>query len=379
MLKSFYVLLLEDKNKLIKLYCHNIYFFNIKYYNNKVLLYVDEDNYTKLLKYFNIYGISLYKIGGLKKYQLLLRKYRLFIICMLISILIIFTLSKIVFNINIMTDNKELKSIIKKELDLYGISKYHFSKSYNEKEEIKKKILNDYHDKIEWLEIDLVGTKYYIYVLERKKEVVNNNHIYQDVVAKKNAIITEIKSSKGEIIKKVNDYVNKGDTIISGKIIKNDEVKNIVKAEGIVFGETWYNVRVELPYTYYEKKYTGNYYNTFTISFFNHRLSFMKDKYQEKEYVDKLIIGHNLLPISFNRTKVLETNNSLNIYTYDMALSQGMIIAKEKLENNLSKDAKIISQKKLKLYEENNIIIIEVFFKVYENITDYKSIQKEGE
>ena len=53
-------------------------------------------------------------------------------------------------------------------------------------------------------------------------------------------------------------------------------------------------------------------------------------------------------------------------------------IAKEKLESNLDSSAKILLQKKLKLYEENNIIVIEVFFKVYENITDYENIQEEG-
>ncbi len=379
MLKSYYILLLEDQRKLINLYHHNIYFFKIKYHGDKTFLYADEENYLKMLKYFQLYGISLYKIGGLKKYYLLFKKYQIFTICMLISIIIILVLSHLIFDVSIMTDNKELKNIIKNELEILGISKYRFSKSYEEKEEIKKKILNDYQDKIEWLEIDLVGTKYYIYVLERKKQEENDYFLYQDIVAKKNAVITEIKSSKGEIIKKVNDYVNKGDTIISGQIKKNDEVKNLVKAEGVVYGETWYNVRVELPYTYYEKKYTGNYYNTFTISLFNNRLSLKKDNYQEKEYVDKTILGSNLLPISLNKSKVLEVKNNLNIYTYDSALLHGMTIAKEKLVKNLNSDAKILSQKKLKLYEENSIIIVEVFFKVYENITDYKSIQKEGE
>ena len=42
--------------------------------------------------------------------------------------------------------------------------------------------------------------------------------------------------------------------------------------------------------------------------------------------------------------------------------------------NSLSKDSKIILQKKLKLYEENSKIIIVVFHKVYEDVTDYQKI-----
>ena len=161
--------------------------------------------------------------------------------------------------------------------------------------------------------------------------------------------------------------------------MKSPEVKNIVKAEGQIYGETWYNVKVELPYTYNEKRYTGNVYNTITLSIFDKRFSlFKKDRYKEKEYVDDTILYNPLLPISLNKTRVIEINNSINFYTYDTALEKGMNIAREKLENSLNNDAKILSQKKLKLYEENNIIIIEIFFKVYEDITDYEDILEEG-
>ena len=53
-----------------------------------------------------------------------------------------------------------------------------------------------------------------------------------------------------EILKKINDYVNKGDVIISGLIMKKDEIKDFVEAHGSVYGETWYNVKVILPRTY---------------------------------------------------------------------------------------------------------------------------------
>ena len=54
-------------------------------------------------------------------------------------------------------------------------------------------------------------------------------------------------------------------------------------------------------------------------------------------------------------------------------------MAKEKLLNSLQGDSKILYQKKLKLYEENSTIIVEVFFKVYEDITDYKNIEIKGD
>ena len=373
MFKSYYILELSDKKRLLDLYKQGIYFFKIKYVNNKVYLYIDEENYLKIKKYFNIYNISLYKIYGFKRYKKFLIKYQFFIISMIIALLIIYVLSNIIFDVNIMTDNKELKSLLEYELKENNLVKYRFVKSFKEKEQIKNRILNDYKDKIEWLEIERIGTKYVIKLLERKLNNTIDNNKFRNVIAKKNAIIMNIKSSKGEIVKKEYDYVNKGDVIISGNIVKNDEIKNKVRAEGMIYGETWYNVKVELPISYHEKRYTGNSYNSLMLSFFNKRFYlFNKKRYIEEEYVDKPILTNLLLPFSLNKTKIFEIKDVTNLYTYDLALERGITIAREKLESNLGSDAKILSQKKLKLYEENNIIVIEVFFSVYEDITDYE-------
>ncbi len=373
MFKNYYILVLTDKKRILDLYKQNIYFFKIKYTKDKIYLYVNEENYLKINKYLKIYNISLYKKCGLNHYKDLIVKYRYFIISMFISILIIFILSNIIFEVNIMSDNKELVSIIDQELKEYNLSKYHFVKSYDDKEKIKNKILNDYKDKIEWLEIERIGTKYYIHLLERKISNSKVNSNSRNVIAKRNAIIMDIKSSKGEIVKKEYDYVNKGDVIISGNITKNDEIKNKVRAEGVIYGETWYNVKVELPISYHEKRYTGNNYYSFTLSIFNKRFYlFNKKRYKEEEYIDKPILTSLILPFSLNKTNVYEVNDVTNLYTYDLILEKGITIAREKLASNLDSDAKILSQKKLKLYEENNIIVIEMFFAVYENITDYE-------
>ena len=148
-----------------------------------------------------------------------------------------------------MSNNKDLVKIINRELEEADFKKFRFIKSYAEKEKLKDKILSEYKDKLEWLEIDLIGTKYYVRILER---VINkeHNYNYQSIVARKNATIKEIKASSGSIVKKVNDYVNKGDEIISGYIKKGDDIKDIVEAKGSVYGETWYNVKVILPRTY---------------------------------------------------------------------------------------------------------------------------------
>ena len=375
-MKTTYILKLSNRKYLNRLLKYQVKFIKIKYQNDICFLYVDYDNYCKLIKYHDIYGISLYKISGLLNYKRIIFENLVLIISVIFGIILLYTLSNIIFDIKIMTNNRDLIKIINNELAEADFKKYRFIKSYEVKELLKNKILKEYKDKIEWIEIDRIGTKYYVRVLER---IINNNEEkinYQNVVSRKNAVIKEIKASSGEIIKKVNDYVNKGDIIISGLIKKDDEVKGITEAKGKVYGETWYNVKVILPREYQTIKYTGNSINKYSLKIFNRRIIFFKNEnYNLEEYQDSPIISNKLLPFSFNKTKILERKNDTFFYTYQDAWDIGLTLAKEKLMNDLSKDSKILFQKKLKLYEENSTIIIEVFFKVYEDITDYRKIE----
>lgn len=380
MFDSIYVLKIKDQKILKKLLKNHIYIEKIIYDKLGCFIYVDYDNYCKIIKYKKIFEISLIEVKGINKYKYLIKKYLLFFISVIISILSLYVLSNVIFDVSIMSNNKEIIKLLDNELEYYGISKYHFVKSYEEKEMIKTKILEDHKDKIEWLEIDRKGTKYTINVLERIINSEEDEETYRHLISKKNAIILEIKAENGSIIRKVNDYVNKGDIIVSGAITKGEDVVAYTRAKGIVYGETWYNVQVELPINYYSKLYTGKEKKRLVISFLNKKIKlFDFSKYKDEEYEDKVIFESNLLPFKFSYSKIKEVEIISDIYSYDKALEQGINLAREKLLTTLEKGSKILSQKKLKLYTKDSKIILEVFFKVYEDITDYCDILIEGD
>ena len=378
MFKTTYVIKIDSVffKELIK---NHIEIIKIKYKKNACFLYVDENNYKKIAHLKKI-DYEIYRIFGKNRYKYLIKKYDVFLISLVLGIGLLYLLSNIIFDVKIMTNKSELVKIITSELDSFNLKKYRFVKSFNEKEEIKKYLLTNYKDKFEWLEIDRVGSKYYVRVLERIIRKDDKKEEYHDVVAKKNAIIKEIKASNGQVIKKINDYVNKGDVIISGKIMKNDEVKSVVNAKGTIYGETWYTVKVELPRTYSEEKLTGKEITRYCLNLFNKRFClFGQGKFKNVQYEDNYLLESNILPISFTKTKIKERKSSDYFYTYDQAEIKGEALARKKLLENLSRNSEILLQKKLKLYEENSKIMIEVFFKVYEEITDYKKIILEGE
>ena len=346
--------------------------------DNYLYLYVDNINYNKIKKIFKIYNIEEIDYQGLIKYKKLFKKYYLFLIFFTLGIALIIFFSNIIFSIEINTTNNKLKNFLLKELQKYEIDKYHFRKSYIEKEKIKNNILSDNKDYLEWLEITRVGCKYIVNVSERIKKDIDLNSKPRDVVAKKNAIILSIKATNGSIIKKLNDYVKEGDVIVTGKITHNDSVVNLVKADAIIYGETWYKVHITYPITYYKNKKTGSFKKRFSLTFLGKKIN-SKIGYKNEEIIENKIFYHKFLPIKLSIEYVFEIEKIDDVLTIEEAYSKAMNLAYLKMKENLLEDSKILDQKKLKFVVNNSTIDLDVFFKVYENITSYQTIELKGE
>ena len=189
-----------------------------------------------------------------------------------------------------------------------------------------------------------------------------------------------IDSSRGEIVKKINDYVKKGDIIISGHIKKSEEVKNTVAAEGNVYAEVWYTVNVEMPLIYKEEYKTGKSKKVLTFSVFGNNYSlFDFFPYKNKIVEENIIFKSSILPIKLSFNNEYELRVIDEVYTYDEAIDKAVDLAHRKLKMKLSKDEKILYEKKLKTTQNNSTILVTVFFKVYENITAYEEILEDKE
>ena len=209
---------------------------------------------------------------------------------------------------------------------------------------------------------------------ERKKNKDSKSCQPRSIVAKKDAMILEIHAEAGEVKKKRLDYVKKGDVIISGLIYNKEEIVSKRCARGQVFGEVWYQVSLEIPKHYHEEKVTGKKKRKLEIQFLNHTYHFFShyDTYQKKSVS---ILASRLLPIKFLYSTYLETEVIDEEYTIDNVDDKAYLLAEEKIRQQLSKDDEVISKKILKKYEKNSKIIVEVFFRVKEDITDTISIK----
>ena len=245
---------------------NKIYFENLikgkKYYQLTI-----NYNDIKLLSNYKIEVINYYGINAFKNFL----KYNTYVLIGIFSSLItLILLTQTIFDIKINTNNSELKSIINKSLYENDISIYKKKKSFNELQQIKKKILYDNKDCLEWIEIIENGTDYIIEITERKEnEPKENINIPTNIVANKDGLIMNINLISGVQVREINDYVKKGDVIITGNIYKNDKLVNQVTSNGTVYAEVWYVVDVNVPYTYTEYVDTNEIINRYYIKLFD--------------------------------------------------------------------------------------------------------------
>ena len=227
------------------------------------------------------------------------------------------------------------------------------------------------------MEIEESGTSYIVRVEPR---IIPNNEVNyekQNIVANKSAIIKKIITKSGEVVKNINSYVNKGDIIISGNIYLNDELKDTIKADGTVYGEVWYNVKVEYPYVYSEIKEKNNFQDVYVLKLFNKEIEFTFNKFKEKKKEEITILKHNLLPISLVEQHQQEIETISLLLTSEEANDKAITEAIKKMNEKLTGEEKIINYKILNSSVEEDKVIVEVFFTVYEDITDYSKIEEQ--
>ena len=367
-INNFIKRIIKDNVKIIK---------HIPISYKEAILIISYEDYLKLKKYKTIYKLRVISKYGKLKIKESLNKNKYLIIFIIMGIILLYTLSNIVFNIDVIHSSKEIKDLVYKELKENGINKYIFKKSYEEIEKIEDKILEDNKDKIEWIEITENGTSYIVRVEERKIKEDNDDSTSYDIVSTKNAIIYSIEASSGEKVKKVNDYVTKGDIIISGSITKPDGNIIVGTAKGEVYGEVWYVVDVNYPYIYKEEIQTGKVKEVYVINFLGHRISlFNFNKFKTYNVNSKVLLNNNFLPINLVKEKQYELNVIDEYYTEEEAVDKAVELAKEKLMSNKN----IREIKNVTILEENTYsskIGLKLFISVIENIGEYKEIQME--
>lgn len=349
----------------------NIY--DISIYEKHIEIIINKHDIEIVDKIKLIHKLEIVDYYGISKFKYLLLKYKTLIIFILIGIFINIILSNIIFFIKVDTSNKEINKIVLNDLKELGLKKYNFKCSKKRINNIKNRIMKKENKRIEWIEIENYGTKYIIRIQERKIDKEDNKCYPRNIISKKNALITKINSSSGEIMRKKNDYVEKGELLISGLIHNKDEIVAKKCSVGRVYGEVWYNVSLEIPKEYKVLKKYDNHSYGISINLLSRSIN-INHKFISYEKNEYNIVESNLLPLSFNFTKYNKMTkekyyfNKKNVDDFAINMAIKTITKKYKSKVNVMK------KKVLKKTSKNSKIKVDVFLAIEEDITDYQDI-----
>ena len=353
----------------------NIY--NMEMINrNEANIVILKSDYLKVLNIKSIYEFNIVGGTGMIKIRKTLKLNSLILVFLVIGIIVLQILSRMIFSIEVVHTDKSIRNKMLSELENYGLKIHAFKKSYDEVQKIKEQILTNHKDDIEWLEIENIGTKYIVRLEERKIKNNEESNEKRHIVASKNAIIKKIEAENGEIVKEINSYVNKGDIIISGNITLNDIIKSTISASGHVYGEVWYKVKVDYPLAYSEKHETGNSQKRLVFNFLNKSYELGFKKYKDKNVFSKTLLKHIFLPISLTYDTQKELIVIDEVYTIEQAIKKAEERACSEINSKLNDKEKILSSKNLKVDVNDSKIELEMFFTVYEDITEYQKIEE---
>ena len=302
------------------------------------------------------------------------------IIFIIIGLSIIIFLSKLTFSIDIITNDNKMKNKILEELNSNGLNLYKFKKNYQELQIIKKKILEKYKDEIDWIEIENIGTKYIVRYEPRLNNPQNEVYKSRHIIASKDAIIYKLDIKSGQILKNKNDYVKRGDIIVSGYISLNDSIKDTITSMGNVYGEVWYEVTVTYPFKYNEEILTGKSKYVYVINLLNKNIELFNLKhYKNKKVKSWVILKNNILPFSIEKQYQQELKVKIENNNIEEATNKAVDVATKKIEDNLGDNEFILNKKVLGSYNDDKSVTVKVFYSVVEDITDYLEIDEYDE
>ncbi len=368
-----------DKNNtlLLKLNKINADIKNINYTKEYIIFDINYQDLKRVKRYLISYNIEVIDETGIYKIKKEISKNLLFFVGLIFSFLVFTFLSNIIIKVNVIHQNKEIRELIKSDLKEYGITPLSMKKSYDEYEEVITKIKENHKDKIEWLEIDVDGMVINIRVEER---IITNYETKTgpcNIIATKSGTIRSLLTSRGVPLVKINDYVKMGDTLISGEVKLNEEVKNDVCASGNVYAEVWYNVQASIPLNYIEETKTGKMRYNLLIKKGPIEKEILKPRVKDSKL--KKYYLFKIFDYEFYFVKDYEVTKTNKKYSETEALN---ILKKEitqKLTVNSKQITKIINEKVLQKSVNNDKLNIDMFIAVEEQIGKSITYQRETE
>lgn len=337
---------------------NNINIINVEYIDNYALITISNKDYKRIKKISYYNKIKVIRNTGIRRLKDIFKMYWFDFLMILLFITIIFLESNVIVSVEIKHENRELKAKIEEIIKDKGIKPFILAKPLKELNSISDSILQENRNILDFISINREGMKLIVSIEERIIKIPEKEDNYCHIISNKDAIIKSITTYKGISLVEKNQSVKKGDILISGDLILNEEVKNQVCADGIIIGTTWYKINITYPKKESIEEFTKKHQYNLSV---NNRL-LLKNKYDHYK-IDTKFKFLNIKFINIREKKIKEVK-----YSYDELVNKAINKAKDELKREKNNKIKIIDEKVLKVEEFNSKIELELFVSVEETI-----------
>ncbi len=300
--------------------------------------------------------VVILKKSGLPFFLFKHRKRKLFFVGILVFLILLYTLSLFLWEIEINGNQVYSQNEMYEFLDSIHIN-YGMRKSKIDCSSIEKSLRSKY-ERITWASARMDGTKLTIDVKEGINER-NNTHNTEkagSLFSLSDGKVIDMITRSGIPRVAKNDTVSKGQILISGEVpIRNDSGEidkyQYVSADGDVFIETVYPYEYKLPLQHQNMVRTGKQKRRFRFQVQNHKMDFRykKPPFQDYEETDELyqlrVTKHFCLPLFLNIQTFYETISEVAVYDEKEA--------KQIVENNVYKFMVDLEEKGVQIIEKN--------------------------
>ena len=191
------------------------------------------------------YNMQIIKSIGILYYLVVLFCKKINIIGVISFALTLLICSRFIFKVEITGNSPSNTKLVEEVLKENNINAGDLKKSYQELNEIYDDLKASFKGKIDYLNIYQEGGVLFVKYTNSvgAKEVKNN---FQNIYASKDGVIQSIDVSSGNIVVQVNQFVKKGDLLVSNTITSTNGENKIIATKGKIMAYTYVTYQGEI-------------------------------------------------------------------------------------------------------------------------------------
>lgn len=191
------------------------------------------------------YHLTLIKSIGILYYLLLLFYRKLSTIGVISFVLTILLCNQFIFRVEIIGNNPNTTKLVNDVLSENHIDIGDRKRTFAQLNDVYDDMKERFKGKIDYLNIYQEGSVLFIkYTNNVSAKKIKKN--FENIYASKDGVIQEIDVSSGNIVVKLNQYVKKGDLLVSNTITSTSEVDKIVETEGVIKAYTYIDYQASI-------------------------------------------------------------------------------------------------------------------------------------